>query len=552
MKKIIAIAAFIAAISPISAFAQQADVDPSAIPSCAVISANLRYGARDTTDSSVSTLQDFLNSRGYLSSQPSGFFGQKTFAAVRAFQLANNISASGYVGPVTRAKIRDIDCNGATSTPVAAVPVWNPIANSDLRGIVCPVGLICSPIVQTRYGWHSTDPAASDSVEGLLRAQNNTWSKSSGDITVGSYVQDILEGRLDQPVGRGAIGKVTSVSYDSSTSQRVAMVDFGRGYAVGIRFSELSPLYVISPVVVTPPVVQTQYVWHSTDPAASDSVEGQLRAQGKTWTKSYGTIIAGSYVQDILEGRLDQPRGRGAIGKVTSVSYNANGQLDATVDFGRGYSVGIHASELSLLSVVSPVVQVQSRYYWHSSDAAASDSIEGQLRAQNKTWAKASGDITAGSYVQDILEGRLDQPVGRGAIGKVSYVTYDSSVSQSTAMVDFGRGYAVGIRVSELSLLTVTNPVVQSRYYWHSTDAAASDSVEGQLRAQGKSWTKTPGDIAVGSYVQDTLEGRLDQPIGRGAIGKVTSVSSDGATVDFGRGLVVGIRFSELSLVTVN
>ncbi len=91
---------------------------------------------------------------------------------------------------------------------------------------------------------------------------------------------------------------------------------------------------------------------------------------------------------------------------------------------------------------------------------------------------------------------------------------------------------------------------------WSSADPAASDSVEGKLRAQGKHWLKTPGDITVGSYVQDTLEGRTGQPQGRGAIGKVVALGSDGngaqgASVDFGRGYVAGIHLSELSLVTV-
>ena len=44
---------------------------------------------------------------------------------------------------------------------------------------------------------------------------------------------------------------------------------------------------------------------------------------------------------------------------------------------------------------------------------------------------------------------------------------------------------------------------------WSSSQAAAADSVEGQLRSQGKHWTKTSGEIKVGAYVQDILEGRL-------------------------------------------
>lgn len=56
-------------------------------------------------------------------------------------------------------------------------------------------------------------------------------------------------------------------------------------------------------------------------------------------------------MQDILEGRLQQPKGRGAIGTVVSVDMGNHGVPVATVDFGRGYTVGIYLSELSVVSV---------------------------------------------------------------------------------------------------------------------------------------------------------------------------------------------------------
>jgi len=54
---------------------------------------------------------------------------------------------------------------------------------------------------------------------------------------------------LDQPQGRGAIGKVTSVG--TSNGRQYAMVDFGRGYSVGIYFSELSAVNVGNGVVTS-------------------------------------------------------------------------------------------------------------------------------------------------------------------------------------------------------------------------------------------------------------------------------------------------------------
>ena len=92
--------------------------------------------------------------------------------------------------------------------------------------------------------------------------------------------------------------------------------------------------------------------WTSSEVAAPDSIEGQLRAQGKHWVKITGEITVGAYVQDILEGRLDQPKGRGAIGKVTFISTGNNGVPAAMVDFGRGNSAGINLSQLSLVGIV--------------------------------------------------------------------------------------------------------------------------------------------------------------------------------------------------------
>ena len=92
--------------------------------------------------------------------------------------------------------------------------------------------------------------------------------------------------------------------------------------------------------------------WTSSEAAAADSVEGQLRSQGKHWFRTTGEITVGAYVQDILEGRLGQPRGRGAIGKVVSIAPGEGNETAAQVDFGRGYIAGIILPELSLIKFV--------------------------------------------------------------------------------------------------------------------------------------------------------------------------------------------------------
>jgi hypothetical protein len=206
-------------------------------------------------------------------------------------------------------------------------------------------------------------------------------------------------------------------------------VDFGRGYVVGIYLTELSLLRIDD----------------ETEPVGV-SVEEQLRLAGKQWTRIAGEITVGAYVEDILEGRLDQPEGRGSIGQVVSLLSDGNGQWAAIVDFGRSYVVGIYLSELSLLRIETEPVDV---------------SVEEQLRLAGKQWARIAGEITVGAYVEDILEGRLNQPEGRGSIGQVVSLLSDDN-GQPAAMVDFGRGYVVGIYLAELSLLRIDDVIQQA------------------------------------------------------------------------------------------
>jgi peptidoglycan hydrolase-like protein with peptidoglycan-binding domain len=88
------------------------DPDPTQAE-CINLEYNMRYRMRDAnTNGQVSVLQDFLQARGYLNSEPTGFFGLLTFRAVKSFQNANGIiPASGYVGPITRAKIKHLTCD---------------------------------------------------------------------------------------------------------------------------------------------------------------------------------------------------------------------------------------------------------------------------------------------------------------------------------------------------------------------------------------------------------------------------------------------------------
>ena len=83
---------------------------------------------RGCTGDAVKTLQDKLNALGYNSGNVDGIFGAKTYAAVTAFQKANNLGVDGIVGKLTWAKLYD-------ATPVNVTPVTTqPMLRTGSRG----------------------------------------------------------------------------------------------------------------------------------------------------------------------------------------------------------------------------------------------------------------------------------------------------------------------------------------------------------------------------------------------------------------------------------
>lgn len=68
----------------------------------ASIDTNLKYGQNSNE---VSELQDFLVDKGFLKTNPTGFFGLLTFKAVKEYQTSVDVPSTGYVGILTRGKI---------------------------------------------------------------------------------------------------------------------------------------------------------------------------------------------------------------------------------------------------------------------------------------------------------------------------------------------------------------------------------------------------------------------------------------------------------------
>jgi hypothetical protein len=95
---------------------------------------------------------------------------------------------------------------------------------------------------------NDVEPALPGSVEYWLISNNFTWVRTSDPIGVGGYVEDLIsDSRSNQPVGRGKVGIVTEIGWDPwPYDQWAAIVDFGRDFSVGIVFSELSAIQIVS------------------------------------------------------------------------------------------------------------------------------------------------------------------------------------------------------------------------------------------------------------------------------------------------------------------
>lgn len=114
--------------TPSFVFALEADIDPLPSSGCVSLDNNLRYKSRDiSTNGEVSVLQDFLQSKNYLSSAPTGYFGLITLKATKDFQSAYGISPTGYVGPITRAKISSLTCGTTAPLPPVTTNPTSPV-----------------------------------------------------------------------------------------------------------------------------------------------------------------------------------------------------------------------------------------------------------------------------------------------------------------------------------------------------------------------------------------------------------------------------------------
>lgn len=207
MKRILLITSLTPLFFPCLVSAQEQKITteviyPTVYASCVDLKKNMNYRARDvSTSGEVSILQKFLKTKGYLDSEPTGFFGPATLSAVKKFQSASNIFSTGFVGPLTRVGIKAISCSTAVIIPAASpsaasatlqessasstltllqkemkpllwtsrlrIPQINVDAPIEQVGLTSD-GIMDSPIGPDETGWYSLGPKPGDSGSAVI------------------------------------------------------------------------------------------------------------------------------------------------------------------------------------------------------------------------------------------------------------------------------------------------------------------------------------------------------------------------------------------------
>ncbi|MDB5259298.1 MAG: hypothetical protein JWO73_506 [Candidatus Taylorbacteria bacterium] len=128
----------VSALFPTAASAYLVTSAPD-VGNCIELKIDLSVGSDDgAKKGEVTQIQQFLKSKKLLTSEPNGYFGPATKAAVKKFQTANKLAASGNVGPLTRTLIRKMTCQtpvaAAAPTPVSSTNASDatPIASTSL------------------------------------------------------------------------------------------------------------------------------------------------------------------------------------------------------------------------------------------------------------------------------------------------------------------------------------------------------------------------------------------------------------------------------------
>lgn len=150
--------------------------------SCLSLTVDIKSGEIDKTPNGpIRQLQKYLVQEGYLTATPNGRVGPATLSAIKKFQVANAISGTGTVGPLTRATIQRKSCTTA-STPVTQTPTTSHNASTETvisgPGNV-PVSSVVTPSAPSAPQPNISSPKSGDTLT-IGTSQAIQWYNPTG------------------------------------------------------------------------------------------------------------------------------------------------------------------------------------------------------------------------------------------------------------------------------------------------------------------------------------------------------------------------------------
>lgn len=499
------------------------------------LNTNLTVGS---TGADVSALQTWLMANGYSipaisAGTAKGYFGSQTKAAVVAFQAANGIPNTGFVGPLTRGKL-----SGSTVTaPVA--------------GFVCPAGYSCvanpgtTPVVAAPG--QITTPGIAGTLDITLRSTpaDGTDVKKGEELAIATY--ELQSSDSDMSVSNLALKFNTRLwlyaqsitildgSNVIAVKNGLSSVDFTEvtsGTDYRIRFNNVN--YVVpknSKKVIT---VQVKMLGFTDRTAATVSLtEAEVRAVDGTGVSSTDSVVStrtfdfvasntanvvvtlsptsplkkvvqtstAGETKNVILGVFDlKAENRAATLKTLKVGLNSSAGTLATIfsdikiDAGNGlvYSADSILATSTFSSLNIPLPQDQRVSIKILGTVADADNFTDGISASSTVWGVAISGATVGSVTAE--DANYDNSTVSG--GKV--ISSDVIFMQSGAQIA-GSGFFINEpgtnssgRLSDTlfgGTFTVTAGDKNSLYISRTPAIAFATSTNGTLAAASSSMT---------------------------------------------------------------
>ena len=218
MKKIIALFLFLSVFNLTNSKVSAVSNDE-----CFNFEVNVGYRMKDSVSvKNVTSLQEFLRLNNYLKVNSTGYFGVQTLNAVKDFQKDNDISSTGFVGPITRSKIQKLSCeakapylNIKIPENISNIPISDSVTGNTTTSVisaVAPDEVLAEPNASSlRVRTSGTVSLTSESlvVRGTVTSGARSGTESWFELTKNPTVYKVSESTVSPKTS-----KMTNTSFE--------------------------------------------------------------------------------------------------------------------------------------------------------------------------------------------------------------------------------------------------------------------------------------------------------------------------------------------------